>query len=159
MRSFRPARILRLTLAISVSLWMAGAGCLLGCSNAVSAAPELSKDEPNTVVAKDSCAAKKSHDCCAKRAKQEATQNIQQTKQLLFTEIKARPETPKDCPMATGASAVVSKAKGDGPDESLARELPMVVPHELNRFSKSRSSASLLLNRGPTYLRCCVFLI
>lgn len=155
MKPFCPARIFRLTLAISVSLWMAGAGCLLGCSNAVHASPQNSKDEVNTVVADGSCAAKHSHDCCAKKKKTAASSETE----LLVPEIKAGPGSMKDCPLAINSSAVVSKARSDASDQSLAREISsFVVPKLSNNFS-SRSSESLLLNRGPTYLRCCVFLI
>jgi hypothetical protein len=158
MRSFRPARIFRLTLAISVSLWMAGAGCLLGCSNAVHASPQNPNDDVNTVVADDSCAAKHSHDCCAKGAKKQTTTSVQTP--LLVPEIKAGPRSMKDCPLAINSSAVVSKARSDASDQALSREISsFVVPKQSNNFSRSRSSESLLLNRGPTYLRCCVFLI
>jgi hypothetical protein len=135
---------------------MAGAGCLLGCSNAVHASPQNSKDDVNTVVADESCAAKHSHDCCAKKKQTAASVETQ----LLVPEFTAGRGSMKDCPLAVNASAVVSKARSDGSDESLAREVSsFVLPEQSNSFSKSRSSESLLLNRGPTYLRCCVFLI
>jgi hypothetical protein len=154
MRSFLPIRIFRLTLAISVSLWMAGAGCLLGCSNTVNAAPH-SKDDVNTVVADDSCASKHSHHCCAK--KKQPAPSVET--QLLVPEIRAVPGSMKDCPLAVSASAVVSKARSDGSNDSLQHQVSVAVPEQSNSLSKSRSSESLLLNRGPTYLRCCVFLI
>jgi hypothetical protein len=168
MRSFRPARIFRLTLAISVSLWMAGAGCLLGCSNVVHASPQDSNDDVNTVVADDSCSAKHSHDCCAKKKQPLEARGSQfkvetvagATPAVPVPGIKAGPGSMKDCPLAINASAVVSKARSDGYDESIARDnSSFVVPETSNTFSLTRSSESLLLNRGPTYLRCCVFLI
>jgi hypothetical protein len=158
MSFFLPARIFRVTLAISVSLWMAGAGCLLGCSNSVHASPKNSKSDVNTVVADESCAAKHSHDCCAKNKQNKQTAASVES-QLLVPEIKAGPGSMKDCPLAVNASAVVSKAKSDGSDESPARQVTFILPQQSNSFSGSRSSDSLLLNRGPTYLRCCVFLI
>jgi hypothetical protein len=133
---------------------MAGAGCLLGCSNTVNAAPH-SKDDVNTVVEDDSCAAKHSHDCCAKRKQTAASVETQ----LLVPEIKAGPGSMKECPLAMSASAVVSKARSDGSDESPARQVTFILPEQAKNVSTSRSSESLLLNRGPTYLRCCVFLI
>ena len=159
MRFFLPVRIFRVTLVISVSLWMAGAGCLLGCSNTVNASPQHSNDDAKTVVADDSCVAKHSHDCCAKGAGKKQTAASVETK-LLVPEIKSAPGSMKDCPLAIRSSAMVSKARSDTSDESLAREVPsFVVPEQSNSSSRSRSSESLLLNRGPTYLRCCVFLI
>jgi len=134
---------------------MAGAGCLLGCSNAVHASPQNSKDEVNTVVADGSCAAKHSHDCCAKKKKTAASSETE----LLVPEIKAGPGSMKDCPLAINASAVVSKARSDRSKGTLARDVPVVVREQSNRFSNSTSNDPVILNRGPTYLRCCVFLI
>jgi hypothetical protein len=155
MKPFLSARIFQVSLAISVSLWMAGAGCLLGCSNTVNASPKNSNDDVNMVVADDSCAAKHSHDCCAK--KKETAAPVQT--QLLVPEIKAGPGSMKDCPLAVSASAVVSKARSDGSNGTLARDVPFVLREQSNRFSISTSNDPVILNRGPTYLRCCVFLI
>src|SRR5215212_10614273 len=54
-------KAIRLLLALSVSIWMAG-GCLFGCANTAIGA-EVSQDSENTVAAA-SCHAKRSHDCC-----------------------------------------------------------------------------------------------
>jgi len=157
MRLLLPTRILRLSLAISVSLWMAGAGCLLGCSNAVKAAPEEPNRDTKTIVANDSCAAKRSHDCCAKARSQESSSAVQTPS--LVPQVKSHPGMMENCPLAVRGSAVVSKARGIASDEALARDVPLVLPEPSNRFSSQHSNEPLLLNRGPTYLRCCVFLI
>src|SRR4029450_2433346 len=57
-------KLLRLSLAISVSLWMAGAGCRLGGGNETHASSSASIESADTVVAEHSCASS-SHDCCA----------------------------------------------------------------------------------------------
>lgn len=158
MKPFLPIRIFRLSLAISVSLWMAGAGCLLGCSNSVKAAPEDANANSKTVVAGDSCAAKHSHDCCAKRARTQNESSTEQTK-LLVPKLAARQGMMEHCPLAVNASAAISKARTDGADGALARDVPFVVQEHSKRLINSRSNASLLYNRGPTYLRCCTFLI
>lgn len=158
MRPFSPIRIFRLSLAISVALWMAGAGCLLGCSNSVNASPRNASVEKDTVVADDSCAAKQSHDCCAKKAKSQSSTSRQQTR-LAIPEIKSGPGM-MDCPLAVSNSAAISKVtRSDGSDEALQQEVPLVEHETFRRLIKSQSNTTLLLNRGPTYLRCCAFLI
>jgi hypothetical protein len=87
MRSISSIRILRLTLALAVALWMAGAGCMLGCENMVSAEAANGTGSPagflnddaspantetafdsSVITAGNSCPSMHSHDCCAKRA-------------------------------------------------------------------------------------------
>lgn len=155
MRRALPTRIFRLSLAISVSLWMAGAACLLGCSSVVEAAPEKTKAGSSTVVAGDSCAAKHSHDCCA--SKQEPS--ISQPSNRSGSQIKARPRMMQNCPLAVSGSAVIGKARTDGSDEAPVHQAMLVITHYSKRLTNSRSSPSLLFNRGPTYLQCCAFLI
>jgi hypothetical protein len=83
MRLLASIRIIRVTLAVAVAFWTAGAGCMLGCENMVSAAVDHSSSAGHSdgadaaagtnasaiVVSGDACASMKSHDCCAKRGK------------------------------------------------------------------------------------------
>ena len=48
MSQFSSFRIIRVTLALAVALWMAGAGCLLGCENSVATA-STNADQPHEV--------------------------------------------------------------------------------------------------------------
>src|SRR6185436_15980021 len=71
MRLLSSIRILRVVLGFAVALWMAGAGCMLGCENMVSAVA-ANDHHPATkgselVVSGDACASMQGHDCCAKR--------------------------------------------------------------------------------------------
>jgi hypothetical protein len=158
MKPFLPIRIFRLTLAVSVSLWMAGAGCLLGCSNSVNAAPRSPTAENNTVIADDSCAAQRSHDCCPKKPKSQSSASNQQPKRSV-PEIKSGSGMMENCPLAVSNSAAISKARSDGSDEALGGEGLLVEHEHSRRLNKSQSNIALLFNRGPTYLRCCTFLI
>ena len=155
MRRSLPTRIFQLSLAISVSLWMAGAACLLGCSNVVEAAPEKTRGESSTVVAGDACAAKHSHDCCA--GKQQPS--ISQSAPRRGSQIKTRQGMMENCPLAVSSSAAITKARTDGSDEAPVHQTPLFIPDFSKRLTHSRSSTSLLFNRGPTYLQCCAFLI
>src|SRR5262245_49451380 len=64
--------VARILLAFSISLWLAGAGCMWGCSNMAMAAESRSTSAPgqHTVVVANSCHAK-THDCCARTSRQQ----------------------------------------------------------------------------------------
>jgi hypothetical protein len=156
MSSFFSTKIVRLLLAVSVSIWMAG-GCLFGCSNSAMA-HEL--DEPaQTVVAGESCHASHSHDCCAaKKPKKQIARSSQPPAAVpSFTQL---PETMmKDCPLVVSATAVVSKNSSHVADPARG---PLAVLPFIESTSEQFDTflpAPIVPNRGPTYLRCCVFLI
>ena len=153
--------ILRLVLAASVSVWMAGAGCLLGCSNETQASSLTPPSSAETVVAEDSCASSGSHDCCAKKAHKQA--------QPSNTSSKAHPDKPQlgpvptrmteSCPMALAAAAIVSKVRSDTSHAVLTRPVRASFAHYSSGPVDVAFNQPNLFNRGPTYLRCCVFLI
>lgn len=85
MSSISSIRIFRVMLALAVALWMAGAGCMLGCEKMVAAAAANEHMSPanayhansNTIVSGDACASMHSHDCCARRGAGSAAQPAQ----------------------------------------------------------------------------------
>jgi hypothetical protein len=127
MRLLSSIRIIRVTLALAVAFWMAGAGCLLGCENMVSAASAAhtlpTEDSAGThaaagiVVSGEACASMKSHDCCAKRGKQSVAKKTQRQSTVKLTANSARHSNvhaqanqapvPVD-PVATEAAAPIS---------------------------------------------------
>jgi hypothetical protein len=153
-------KTMRLLLSLSVSIWMAG-GCLFGCSGTAVAA-DLEADSSQTVVAGESChaSAPSSHDCCDARkpAKKKIVSNTKQPQGL-----PALLPTPrgmmKNCPLVVNATAATSKNSGHVPD--LRREPVAVLPLLEMKTEQLNISLvkSFLPNRGPTHLRCCVFLI
>jgi hypothetical protein len=77
MRFLSSIRIVRVSLALAVALWMAGAGCLLGCERMTVAASRETAPPAvaaGVVVAGEACASTsmstsmQSHDCCARRS-------------------------------------------------------------------------------------------
>ena len=136
------SRLFRIFLTTSVSLWMAGAGCLMGCSNSIHAASTSSQE---------SCHAK-THDCCAKQ-----TLDITSSQSVSSIE-DANGVAREPCPLAVNASAEPSKANDGG---NAQVQLTVVFAADVSEQSSPdyRSSPIPFLNRGPTYLRCCVFLI
>jgi len=150
-------KIVRLLLVFSVSIWMAG-GCLFGCSNGAMAADVVDDSVP-TVEAGESCHAAQSHHCCAtKKAKQQVVSKVRQPVGLPSFMPGPR-DLMKDCPLIVNATAATSKSSTHVPNP--ARVPATVLPS----FEKQTEAAhnlpvvSFLPNRGPTHLRCCVFLI
>jgi hypothetical protein len=157
---------MRLLLSISVSIWMAG-GCLFGCSGTVVAADLEAGNSTQSVVAGESChaaAAAPSHDCCAakKPAKKKPAKKIASNTrqpQGLPAFMPAPRGMMKDCPLVVNGTAATSKNSGHvvDPGHAPVATLPLI---ETNlEQSKVNLVKSILPNRGPTHLRCCVFLI
>ena len=134
-------KAVRLLLAVSVSLWMAG-GCLLGCANSAMGA-ETTQSSENVIEAGSSC-----H---ARHAKQE------------LLGVPSFVPSPRgimnECPLVVNSTAVTSKNStyvpepGRGPITALPSFEKQIVHKDNTRV------APFLPNRGPTHLRCCVFLI
>src|ERR1044071_4138464 len=113
MSSFLSTKAVRLLLAVSVSIWMAG-GCLFGCSNSAMA-HELD-DSAQAVVAGESCHASHSHDCCpTKKPKNQVVRSSQQPAAgPSFTQLPRG--MMKDCPLVVNATAAISKNSSHLPD-------------------------------------------
>ena len=158
MSLFFSNKFVRLLLSLSVSIWMAG-GCLFGCSNTTMAA-DIVDDTVPTIEAGDSCHAAHSHDCCAtKKPKKQQLRKTQPQPEGVPTVLPSPRGAMTDCPLVVNATAATSKSSSHVPDPGSA---PVAV---LPRVEKQTQTAdnipvvSFLPNRGPTHLRCCVFLI
>jgi hypothetical protein len=130
----------RLLLAISVSIWMAG-GCLLGCSNSAMAASWETDSSTPVIVAGKSC------------------HSAQHQPPGVPSFAPTPLGTMKDCPLVTNATAITSKNSGHLPDPG--RVPVAALPLIENKTEQLNTSlvVSFVPNRGPTHLRCCVFLI
>ena len=69
-----PIKLFRVGLALALSLWIAGAGCMLGCQSMVASAAANEGGEPRAeghhlsmIVSAEACATNQRHDCCAKK--------------------------------------------------------------------------------------------
>jgi hypothetical protein len=69
------------------------------------------------------------------------------------------PRETTDCPLAVNSVAATTKNSNHLPDSGRAPISALFVIE--NRVEQSNISATILYvpNRGPTHLRCCVFLI
>jgi hypothetical protein len=166
---FSSIRIVRIALALTVALWMAGAGCLLGCENMVSAAGSnngaAAPSSLTIVAAGDVCSSAHAKDCCAKHgskvgARPAAKSTTSALAGALLPEVGAVPSSIMDnCPLAVNASAALSKAKQDQPSSVLTASPAGAFLSNTPDQTIAFSTRPQLANRGPTYLRCCVFLI
>lgn len=141
----------------------------MGCSNETLASSSASVDSTDTVVAEDSCASS-SHDCCAKKeahhvgtTANNVTKETGETGETGETDsTTVRPmhsSMMESCPLAVSASAIVSKVRAETSKAAITKtvEAPLSSTTLLSNW-RGVDQASLY-NRGPTYLRCCVFLI
>jgi hypothetical protein len=160
-------------LAILISLWVAGAGCMFGCGEMFAAPSELPRAESAklaTIVSGDACAAHGSHDCCV-RKKVEASPATNRTKkhqatarlELLLTGREALNPTSStgtgECPLALSRAIAISKV-GDRKDlvVTTVAVQPLTIPTS-SEFTETVRPAARLPNGCRTYLRCCSFLI
>ena len=181
MRSLFSSRIVRSTLAILLTLWVAGIGCIFGCEGMVAIAANRTphngrQSEVLSLVSNQSCSSAKSHSCCAMKAEsQEAnfgrerrsnefalkTQRIgpQGTTAAPLITTNNPSSGVKECPFAVSRVAVTARGR-----DNISGAAATITPSTLHSATPLEQTLSLssprrLPNRGHTYLRCCVFLI
>ncbi|HKO99473.1 MAG TPA: hypothetical protein VJU86_20905 [Pyrinomonadaceae bacterium] len=164
---------MRFTLASVLSLWIAGAGCMLGCeSMAAMAAPsgniESSHHQTKSNVLEatgDTCAASESnssHDCCKKKARTHKAEAPAQAN----TPDASLPEfggsnsgTMNSCPLAMSRAVAVGKSHDNHSSVSAIATRSVIPDFESRELTAPLSTPLRLPNRGHTYLHCCAFLI
>jgi hypothetical protein len=65
----------------------------------------------------------------------------------------------KDCPLVVNATAAISKNSSHVPNPGRASVSSLLLVENTIEQSSTSLVVSYLPNRGPTHLRCCVFLI
>ncbi len=167
MKAFSSSRLLRFVLAPLLSIWVAGAGCMLGCESMVAAATTVKTDSTHhlkqsskIVASGHACSSQKPHDCCQK-SHDEIRPKAPQSSSLntALTASGRSSSVPTSCPFAVSRTAVVTKAQGG--DKSVSALLVKTSrPAQIFLEQPAPLSPPLRMpNRGHTYLRCCVFLI
>lgn len=154
------AKITRLTLVPILVFWVAGTGCLIGCEKLVLAAIQTGHHNRmgDVIEAGESCAAKKSHDCCTKQSKKVARTLASENAQFEFV-VPSRTSESFGCPLAANRTAVLGKV-GSIPGPTALDTIRLSGPDDSSARLASKENPNLVpANRGHTYLRCCVFLI
>jgi hypothetical protein len=154
----------RLLLALCVSVWMAG-GCLFGCSGSDVSAAEISNDanDSSVVVSDESCNMSRQHDCCtrpnAQKPKAKTRRQVARSQPIDNSALTGLPHGMQDCPLMTNGTAVTVKSSGNLPDPGGASVAVLPAIKNTSEQIQFTPVRSYLPNRGPTHLRCCVFLI
>ena len=170
MKSVLFIKIPRVLLAFIVSVWMAG-GCLFGCSNMQAMGAET-VESVDTVVEGDTCEPAGGHSCCTKpkqtaQPKQSAKPPVQTTTTktneafpaVPGQSLTSGPRGTGDCPLMVNTTAVTSKSSGNVPEPA---RTPVILLPKIETQTEQvpvTIASSFRPNRGPTHLRCCVFLI
>lgn len=158
-------KVVRLLLAVCVSVWLAG-GCLLGCGNVAMAAQHDQSTE--TAVEGDSCHTARTHDCCTKpqpqqSKPQQSNPKVTKIDPKLTESLLSLNSVPRgmmsDCPLAVSATAIAAKNNSNAPESPAATHPELLLTAGHGELPQKHVVAPLLSNRGPTYLSCCVFLI
>ena len=172
-RGLPTARIVRFVLAPLLSLWIAGAGCMLGCEGMVAAAaaepgssPEKHSSHPSgrkaTIVASgEACSSSGSHSCCAKRASETkpAIKRSSKSDTTLLTVGGSSSGMMKGCPLAVSRAAIAAKIRDNEVAAAPALAHSALAADNFPEQTAPLSTPLRLPNRGHTYLCCCVFLI
>ena len=157
MNRFFTNRVVRLLLAFSVSIWIAG-GCLFGCSNSAMAADVVDDSVP-TVETSESCHAMQSHHCCAtKKPKKQVVRNRRQIDGLPSFLPSPR-DLMRDCPLVVNAAGATSKNGTHVPDPGRVSVAVLPSFDKQTTHADNVAVVSFLPYQGATHLRCCVFLI
>ncbi len=175
MKLFSPTRLFRKSAVVTLALWLAGAGCLLGCESIATATPgehhnlsSSSKQSSTLVVEADACASTEGHGCCKKKSRAARRQpsaapaaEMHAAADRDLTSRKLTESTTsgmKACPLAISRALSVAKI-GDSQKSAILASY-YVLPSVAGREQKlALSTLSPLPNRGHTYLHCCSFLI
>jgi hypothetical protein len=131
-------KAVRLLLAVSVSIWMAG-GCLFGCAN-IAMGGEVVQSTENVIDAPMSCHAKRPH--------ANGPSFLPPPRGMM-----------NECPLVVNSTAVTSKNSTHVPDPGRGPVAALPSFEKQIAHTDNTLVASFLPDRGPTHLRCCVFLI
>ena len=172
-RNLPSAGIFRFVLVPILSLWIAGAGCIIGCEGIASAAatvPNSSQEmhsghqsgrKATIGAVGNACSSSGSRSCCTKNAvvKKPETQRTGKSDLTRLTVGESSSGLLKDCPLAVGKTAIAAKIRsGEVAVGPVLAHWILDSEYMQERISPP-SPPTRLPNREHTYLRCCVFLI
>ena len=140
-------KAIRPLLAVSVSIWMAG-GCFFGCTSTTMGA-EVSHESRHSVDAVPSCHAKRSHHAS----------NLNQQLAALPSFVPTPSGMMNECPLVVSSTAATSKNSIEMPDPARGAVTALPSFEKQTNHTDNTLVVTFPPNRGPTHLRCCVFLI
>ena len=156
--------MLRRLTALGLVAWLAGVGCVLGCTASMGsmganasahAAPSQThsaRNESHSAAQPDSCAAMGGHDCCGggeQKEERRASAGAQ----------GRGSRTAMHCPLGgRHTSDPARKVRVDTTPTASTPALQSPAP-ESSYVTVPYAADVLVRDRGSTHLRCCVFLI
>ena len=146
-------RIFHGSIAITLTMWVAGFGCIFGCETASKMATAAVQVHSRVAMATLNHAAT-NHSCC-KRRKNSSQPTVDATLAPPIM-LDNGESSVSGCPLAANASALASTSSHPQPPVVAADH---VSPALRVAPSSTVPPPALYQNRGHTYLRCCVFLI
>jgi hypothetical protein len=133
--------------ALTLTLWLAGVGCVIGCE--MNSPPPPVVESEAAVAAEDSCEAFSGHDCCRKSKDNGAA---------FVGTIPARKDDASCCPLAGQTADPARKASYLDAPLAVAGNGPLLTPNVRTSLTLPLMMPQIA-DRGSTYLRCCAFLI
>ncbi|CAN5841616.1 hypothetical protein BH18ACI4_BH18ACI4_10320 [soil metagenome] len=173
MRTPGSTRTIQFILVPILSLWIAGAGCMIGCEGMVSAAAAVaisglemhsrhqSERKAPLVASGSACSSSGSHSCCANNAgetKPEA-ERTGQSVTTLSTVGGSSSGMTKACPLAVGKAAIAASVRNRKVASAALLAHSSLTDENIRERTSPLSAPVRLPNRGHTYLHFCVFLI
>jgi hypothetical protein len=172
-------KIVRFVLATVLSLWVAGAGCMLGCEGMIAAAatdPSANASQHvnasqelhgSTIVASGhACSSgegNRTHNCCKKKSSEAQSKSEPAsspgTRAAALNAGSSSSEMMNDCPFAVRRAAIVNKVRNGEVSSAPAPTHSILLSDISSEQMVPLSAPARIPNRGHTYLRCCVFLI
>jgi hypothetical protein len=153
---------LRRLAALGLVAWLAGAGCVLGCSAVVASAHAATsqnhhaQNESHSVEQPDSCDAMSGHDCCAGVDSEGGKERDERASAGAENHGN---RTAMHCPLGDRhASDPARKVRVDTTPTVSTPALQTPAP-ESSYVPAPFAADVLVRDRGSTHLRCCVFLI
>ena len=156
----------RSTIAFALTLWCAGAGCMLVsyAHGAAMSGANLADRNSNKRKLSDVSASAGGHACCkARHSSSTRTASLRESNlqsSLSFQQV-ALPEAPgatSCCPLTSGSFVTASRAESNDDGGSLTDQSDSFLL-TLSNSPGPRVCSLSLLDHNQTYLRGCVFLI
>lgn len=154
--------LLRRLTALGLVAWLAGVGCVLGCSATTArhhaATPQTheAQNDSHAVAQADSCDSMSKHDCCAGGEAEEGKGEVGRSSVNAATR---GGRTAMHCPLGgRQASDPARKVRVDTTPTTATPVAQSPAP-ESSYAAPPHADGVPARDRGSTYLRCCVFLI
>lgn len=165
---FNPGAVLRRLTAVAMVLWLAGAGCLMGCEIAAAAAEGHDASTHSAAIHETASAKSCSMhsgggDCCHKAKRPNVRRDTETARTLTpNTSTPAPSRSIPDmscCPLANRVADTARKVRISAAPSAIENRGHLHALDKAERPAELYAFKTEVRDRGSTHLRCCVFLI